>query len=64
MRSGLTGKDHEGNFWSDEEVLHLDLGDGYTIEYIQQWAESGSHAPERQFLNNQDNFESRLLNHC
>lgn len=30
----------------------------------QQWAESGSGVPERQFLNDQDNFVSPLLNHC
>ena len=31
---GLTVKRYKGNFWNDEDSLHLDYGSGYTDIYI------------------------------
>lgn len=32
----MTAREHEGTFWSDGNVLHLDCGGGYTDVYICQ----------------------------
>lgn len=48
-----------GIFWSDIVFCILI----WVVVVRQQCAESGPYAPERQFLNNQDNFVSQLLNH-
>ena len=39
----LTGKEQEGNFWSDDNVLYLNKNLNYTNVYIFQNSPNGTH---------------------